>query len=84
MDSEQINIGCSIRIIEILANAMKEVSMKSLEKIFHYQNRNIRTVLKDCEPWFVAADVCGVLGLDTTQAVNGTQERSFRIWRPGR
>ena len=45
--------------------------MNSLSRNFHYQNRQIRTLIRDSEPWFVAADVCGVLGLDTSQAVNG-------------
>lgn len=50
--------------------------MKSLERIFHFQDRRIRTVIQDGEPWFVAADVCGVLGLDTSLAVNG-RKRNF-------
>lgn len=35
-----------------------------LEQIFNYQNHSIRTVLLGGEPWFVAADVCNVLGLE--------------------
>lgn len=36
-------------------------TQKSLERIFHYQDRCIRTVVKAGEPWFVALDVCGAL-----------------------
>ncbi len=44
--------------------------MKSLERIFHYQNRPIRTAQVDGEPWFAATDVCGILGLgNPSQAV---------------
>ncbi|MDD4434238.1 MAG: Bro-N domain-containing protein, partial [Parabacteroides sp.] len=34
--------------------------MNKLE-IFNYENSNIRTVVKNGDPWFVAADVCAVL-----------------------
>lgn len=30
-------------------------------QIFNYQDAQVRTILKDGEPWFVAADVCRVL-----------------------
>ena len=30
-------------------------------KIFHYQDKQIRTVEKDGEPWWVLKDVCEVL-----------------------
>ena len=36
-------------------------TQKSLERIFNYQDRSIRTVIKDGEPWFVALDVCSAL-----------------------
>ena len=43
----------------------------SLERIFHYQNRCVRTLVRDGEPWFVAADVCAILGLaNPSQAVS--------------
>ena len=37
--------------------------MKSLE-LFHFKGRQVRTIQLDGEPWFVAADVCDVLGLN--------------------
>ncbi len=40
-------------------------------QIFNYQEKQVRTVLKDEEPWFVAADVCAILDLNTSEAVNG-------------
>lgn len=30
-------------------------------QIFHYENNEVRTILKDGEPWWVLADVCQVL-----------------------
>ena len=45
--------------------------MKSLERIFHYQDQRIRTVTRDGEPWFVATDVCGALEIGNTgDAIN--------------
>ena len=38
---------------------------------FEYNSRQVRTVVKDGEPWFVAADVCSILDIDTSTAVNG-------------
>lgn len=38
---------------------------------FEYNSRQVRTIVKDGEPWFVAADVCSILDIDTSTAVNG-------------
>ncbi|MCT6514799.1 phage antirepressor [Bacillus subtilis] len=35
--------------------------MNELQKIFNYQDQQVRTVVKDGQPWFVAKDVCNVL-----------------------
>lgn len=32
-------------------------------QLFNYKEANVRTVMRDGEPWFVAGDVCDVLGL---------------------
>ncbi|KJH58956.1 antirepressor [Bacillus licheniformis] len=32
-----------------------------MQKVFNYQDQQVRTVVKDNEPWFVAKDVCSVL-----------------------
>jgi prophage antirepressor-like protein len=36
--------------------------VEALAKIFDFEGSPVRTVLKDGEPWFVAKDVCEVLG----------------------
>ena len=36
-------------------------------QIFNYQDKQVRTVEKDGEPWWVLKDVCEVLEMDTTQ-----------------
>jgi anti-repressor protein len=39
--------------------------------VFSYSNIEVRTVVRDGEPWFVAADVCSVLGIaNSRQAVS--------------
>jgi anti-repressor protein len=38
---------------------------------FNYNSNQIRIIVKDGEPWFVAADVCSILDIDTSTAVNG-------------
>ncbi|WP_197196819.1 BRO family protein [Bacillus sonorensis] len=35
--------------------------MNELQKVFNYQDQQVRTVVNDNEPWFVAKDVCNVL-----------------------
>lgn len=37
--------------------------MNQLERVFKYQERQVRTVVIDDEPWFVATDVCQVLDI---------------------
>ncbi|WP_223837368.1 BRO-N domain-containing protein [Bacillus swezeyi] len=45
--------------------------MNQLQKVFNYQDQQVRTVVKDGEPWFVAKDVCDVLGItDARKSVN--------------
>lgn len=38
--------------------------LSNLAKVFEFQRNEIRTIIKDSEPWFVAKDVCNILGLD--------------------
>ena len=46
-------------------------TQKSIERIFHFHNRPVRTLQLNGEAWFVAADVCAVLGLaNPSQAVS--------------
>lgn len=35
--------------------------MNELQKVFNYQDQQVRTVVKNGQPWFVAKDVCNVL-----------------------
>lgn len=45
--------------------------MNQLQQIFNYQNQEVRTVIQDGQPWFVAKDVCDVLGItDARKSVN--------------
>ena len=41
--------------------------MNELERIFEYSGVQVRTIVRDGEPWFVAKDVCDVLELDDTR-----------------
>lgn len=44
-------------------------------QLFKYEGNEIRTVVKDGEPWFVAKDVCDVLGLgNSSEAVAKLEE----------
>ncbi len=43
--------------------------------VFAFRGQNVRTVIKDGEPWFVAKDVCEVLELtNSREAVSGLEE----------
>lgn len=35
--------------------------MNQLQQVFNYQDQQVRTVVKNGQPWFVAKDVCNVL-----------------------
>jgi prophage antirepressor-like protein len=62
-------------------------TQKSLQRVFQFRNRQIQTLQVDGEPWFVAADVCAVLGLaNPSQAVSylDDDERCLitnEVWR---
>ena len=51
--------------------------MKSLE-LFHFKGRQVRTIQLDGEPWFVAADVCDVLGLNNPSQALSYLDRDER------
>lgn len=40
----------------------------NLPQIFNYEGNQVRTIVENGEPWFVAKDVCEVLEIDSTQA----------------
>lgn len=37
--------------------------MKELQKVFSYRGRQVRTIIVDGQPWWVAKDVCGILDI---------------------
>lgn len=41
--------------------------MNELARVFNYQGRQVRALIKDGEPWWVAKDVCDVLDIGTEQ-----------------
>lgn len=43
------------------------ININELQKVFDYQGKQVRTVVVNDEPWFVARDVCEVLEIDHTQ-----------------
>ena len=45
----------------------KQTSLTALERIFHYQNRRLRTVIQDGQVWFVVIDVCDALEISNTR-----------------
>ena len=50
-------------------------TQNSLERIFHYQDRAVRTLMMGGEPWFVAKDVCAALGIvNSRAALDGLEE----------
>ncbi len=62
--------------------------MKTAQVIpFQFEAREIRTLLIDDQPWFVAADVCKALGIVNTsqalQALDDDERSMFKIGRQG-
>ncbi|PWK10185.1 BRO family protein [Tumebacillus permanentifrigoris] len=57
--------------------------MQELQNVFKYEGREVRTVIINGAPWFVAKDVCEVLGLakhDTALArLSGKQKGSHSV-----
>jgi len=43
--------------------------MSSYLRVFDYEDNQVRTVLRDGEPWFVLKDVCAVLGIQNATDV---------------
>lgn len=49
--------------------------MQGLESIFSYQDKQVRVVMVEDEPWFCAKDVCEILEIgDTRRAVERLDE----------
>lgn len=41
--------------------------MQSLQKVFSYKDQQVRTVIKNSEPWFVGKDVAEILGFSNSR-----------------
>lgn len=41
--------------------------MNQFAKVFNYQEQQVRTLLKDNQPWFVAKDVCDILEISNSR-----------------
>ena len=56
-------------------------------QIFNYKNTEVRTIIKDGEPWFVASDVCRILGLsdasESCKRINASMKGTDSIGTPG-
>lgn len=52
-------------------------------QIFNYQSNEVRTIMKDGEPWFCLKDVCAVLGItkyrDVATRLDPDERGSFRV-----
>jgi prophage antirepressor-like protein/mRNA-degrading endonuclease toxin of MazEF toxin-antitoxin module len=62
MDKLGCVLGLSVELEEPEPEETGEQRMNELQ-IFNYSDKQVRTILKDGEPWFVAKDVCDVLGI---------------------
>lgn len=51
--------------------------MSNQLQIFNYNSKQVRTIIKDNEPWFVAKDVCEILEINPSEAVKGRKDRNF-------
>jgi len=50
--------------------------MQALQNVFSFHEKQVRVVVKDGDPWFVAKDVCEPLGLENVSlAINGRADR---------
>lgn len=58
--------------------------MNQLTKVFNYQTKEVRTITKDSEPWFVAKDVCDILEIqNSTQAIERLDEDEVTMFNIG-
>ena len=61
--------------------------MNNLPQIFNYQNNQIRVVMLDGQPWWVAKDVCDILNLSNTteaiRALDDDEKSTLRISEGG-
>lgn len=71
--------------MSILANAVAECTQFSAN--FKFENYEIRSVMRDGEAWFVAVDVCNVLGIQNPskalKALDDDERSNFKLGRQG-
>lgn len=64
---------------------MTALAINSVE--FNFESHNIRTVIIENEPWFVAVDVCNVLGIQNPskalKALDDDERSNFKLGRQG-
>ncbi|EAZ8724817.1 hypothetical protein CTW94_05470 [Salmonella enterica] len=64
---------------------MTALAINSVE--FNFESHNIRTVIIENEPWFVAVDVCNVLGIQNPskalKALDDDERSNFKVGRQG-
>ena len=55
--------------------------------IFNFENQQVRTIIQDSEPWFVAKDVCDVLGHTNsrvaTERLDEDEKGVSKVYTPG-
>lgn len=59
--------------------------MNQLQRLFEYEGKQVRTIIKDGEPWFVAKDVCEILEIDSSQTrrLDEDEKGLYSIQTPG-
>lgn len=61
--------------------------MKQLQKVFDYQGSELRTVVLDNEPWFVAKDVCDILNHSNSRVaisrLDEDEKGVSKVYTPG-
>jgi prophage antirepressor-like protein len=61
--------------------------VNQLQQIFQYQEHQVRTVIKDGEPWFAAKDVCEILDIskhrDAVSRLDNDERGSVLVDTPG-
>jgi anti-repressor protein len=62
--------------------------MNEIQKIFNYQGTQLRTVVLNNEPWFVAKDVCEILEIknptDALKRLDSDERARFNLGRQGK
>ena len=72
------NAGCGNEAISLGTEVLNS-------QTFNFMGKNVRVVMKDNEPWFVASDVCDVLGLQNpTKSISSLDEDERSYFKLGR